>query len=84
MSTAALLNERQTTHGNFEDNARFAQAFRALCRQSEHWAYMQPEHREAMDQIAGKFSRILSGQSAFLGHWEDVAGYAELAKKACP
>ncbi len=32
-----------------------------------------------MDHIAGKLSRILSGQPGFDDHWRDIAGYATLA-----
>ena len=34
--------------------------------------------------IALKLSRILSGQSNFKDHWDDIAGYAKLASEACP
>lgn len=81
--TDALLTERGTTHGRFADNARYAQLLRALWRSSAHWQAMPDEHREALDHIAGKLSRILSGQSTFVDHWVDVAGYATLAKDAC-
>ena len=82
--TDALLEERGATHGQFIDNAYFAQTLRALFRESPHWRTMPLEHREALDQMAGKFSRILSGQSRFHDHWRDVQGYAELALRACP
>ena len=83
MQTETLLQERGTTHGSFESNAYFGQQLRALFRESPHWHKMPPEHREALDLIACKVSRILSGQSTFGDHWADVAGYAKLAEKAC-
>jgi hypothetical protein len=83
MSTAALLNERGTTHGSFADNARYAQHLRAFWRTSPSWESMPLEHREALDQFAGKLSRILSGQSMFRDHFLDVAGYASLAAEVC-
>jgi hypothetical protein len=83
VNTTALLQERGQTHGNFCDNARYAQQLRALWRTSPQWDAMPAEHQEALDQMAGKFSRILSGQSTFFDHWADVAGYAKLAEKAC-
>jgi len=83
MSTTALLTERQTTHGDFSDNAKHGQALREYYRTSPNWAGMNPVHREALDQIAGKLSRILSGQATHDDHWKDVAGYATLALQAC-
>jgi hypothetical protein len=82
LTTTALIQERGTTHGRFVDNARFAQALRAIWRQSPHWDVMPEEHREALDHMAGKLSRILSGQSRHEDHWADIGGYAELARKA--
>jgi hypothetical protein len=81
--TTELLTERGTTHGSFTDNARNGQMLRDAFRSSPKWASMPLEHREALDHIAGKLSRILSGQSNFADHWADIAGYATLAKDAC-
>lgn len=83
MSTEALLTERQVTHGSFEDNAFNGQYLREFFRRSPHWQTMPLVHREALDMLACKLSRILSGQSTFGDHWADIAGYAELARKAC-
>ena len=83
MSTEALLTERGTTHGSFECNAIYAQELRGLFRSSPQWITMPPVQREALDNIATKVSRILSGQGDFLGHWEDIQGYSALAMKAC-
>jgi hypothetical protein len=80
--TESLLADRQTTHGDFESNARISQALKAVI----HY-YTQKDvvevHRESLDMIALKISRILSGQSDFAEHWDDIAGYAKLAAKAC-
>lgn len=83
MSTEALLDTRGTTHGSFHSNAHYGQALRALWRTSPAWDLMPAEHREALDHIAGKLSRILSGQSMHKDHFADIAGYSELAMKVC-
>jgi hypothetical protein len=83
VSTTAILNERATTHGSFADNARNGQAMRDLFRANPSWAGMHPIHKEALDMIACKVSRILSGQAEFLDHWYDVIGYATLARNTC-
>lgn len=83
-STTALLSERGQTHGSFASNAHYGQQLRQLYRTSRHWEWMPPEHREALDMMATKISRILSGQSTFRDHWSDLAGYAKLAEDACP
>jgi hypothetical protein len=77
----ALLDERSKTHGSFEDNARVAQNLRAFWRGEIAWDSMTLQQREALDMIALKISRILSGQAGHADHWDDIAGYALLALK---
>lgn len=83
MTTAALLETRRTTHGDFSLNAIYGQDLRSLFRSSSGWSSIPPIQREALDMIACKLSRILSGQATFDDHWKDIAGYAALAEKAC-
>lgn len=83
MQTSELLDTRGTTHGNFEMNALVGQRLRELFRECATWQAMPEVPREALDMIACKVSRILSGQANFEDHWADIAGYAELARKAC-
>jgi hypothetical protein len=83
MNTTDLLTERHATHGSFASNAHYGQTLRALFRTSPGWERMPDEHREALDMVACKLSRILSGNSMEQDHWADLAGYSELARKAC-
>lgn len=79
MTTDALLTERGTTHGKFEDNARYGQMLRSQFRQSKGWENATHVQREALDMIACKLARIMSGQPDFEDHWRDLSGYATLA-----
>jgi hypothetical protein len=72
------LEQRERTHGDFANNAHIAQHLREFWRQHPGWRSLTLMQREALDQMAGKFSRILSGDSSFLDHWYDIAGYAIL------
>jgi hypothetical protein len=83
MNSEQVLSERGMTHGKFSDNARNGQALRDLFRQSPHWADMDPVCREALDMMACKISRILSGQATFADHWLDIEGYSALARRVC-
>ena len=81
-----LLVERQKTHGSFTQNAEISQELKFLIRAyvgTEQWAKMSRVHREALDMIALKLSRILSGQANFKDHWADLSGYSLLAMEAC-
>ncbi len=77
-----LLEERESTHGKFSDNAGFSQAMKLLCRQYGA-RDLCPEQREALDMIAAKIGRILAGRAKHKDHWIDVAGYALLGAEAC-
>ena len=79
----ALITERQSTHGDFRSNARISQLIKSVFRATEHWQHLDDTEKEAMDMIALKFSRILSGKSLERQHWEDVEGYAHLVVKEC-
>ncbi len=78
----ALLVEREKTHGSFQRNADISQAFKNVFKTYDYLT-MSAVHREALDMIALKLSRILSGQAGFKDHWDDIAGYAKLASEAC-
>ena len=42
---------------------------------------IDPVHREALDMIASKIARILSGDATHVDHWVDIGGYAELGAR---
>jgi hypothetical protein len=73
-----VLAERGRTHGDWSDNARLAQQMKELFRQEKGWLKLSACQREALDMIAGKISRVLSGDCDHVDHWRDVAGYAQL------
>jgi hypothetical protein len=78
-ATEALLHERRQTHGSFRQNAAAAQALRAAFREAPGWPLLDDRQREALDCIALKIGRILSGQSNYVEHWDDICGYCRLA-----
>lgn len=85
-----LLQEREKTHGSFYANAEIAQQLKALFREHGYGqdnmqadSRVKAVYREALDMIALKLSRILSGQANFKDHWDDIAGYAKLGSEAC-
>jgi hypothetical protein len=77
-----LLVEREKTHGSFTLNANISQNIKEAFRWGDVKG-MRPAHREALDMIALKISRIASGQANFKDHWDDIAGYAKLGAEAC-
>lgn len=81
-----LLQEREKTHGSFQSNANISQAIKQIYRGASY-GYANKlgnmAHNEALDMIALKLSRILSGQANFKDHWRDLSGYSLLAMEAC-
>ena len=73
-----LLAERGRTHGAWSDNARLAQAMKELFRNEKGWMKLSACQREALDMIAHKISRVLSGDCDHGDHWRDIGGYAAL------
>lgn len=74
-----LLNEREKTHGDFEDVSRVAQDFKTII-----WAMQETHglpwlHKEALEMICTKIARIVCGDHNEIDHWQDVVGYAQLA-----
>ena len=70
-----ILEERQTTHGHFADNAQVSQALKEIMRDTTRYT---PIQAEAIDMICLKLSRIASNPDV-KDHWDDIAGYATLA-----
>ena len=78
-----LLVERGKTHGDFANNAAISQALKRIIHDTAILRNFSNVQREALDMIALKLSRILSGQANFKDHWDDIAGYAKLVSEAC-
>lgn len=74
----SIVQEREKTHGPFSSGAQCAQQIKAALHQGAGYARLSAVHREALDMIATKLSRIVTGNADELDHWQDVSGYAEL------
>lgn len=81
MDRDPLLEERGKTHGNFGHNAQVSQGLKTVVRDKA--SPLSDIHKECLDLIFTKISRISSGKADFPDHWDDIAGYAKLASEAC-
>jgi hypothetical protein len=72
-----LLNTRQTTHGPYAQTAKISQELKAAMH-ANGWDSLNHLQCEALELIATKIARILSGNPNTAEHWKDIAGYAEL------
>jgi hypothetical protein len=74
---------RDDQHGGMELVGDVSQYLKGVMRSSgRNWHRLRPGHQEALDMIAHKIARILSGADPHdPQHWEDVAGYAQAAMR---
>lgn len=79
-SPKELTDERKATHGDWKQQSRCANELKGVMRGIGNWNDLWPAQQEALDMIATKMSRILSGNPNEPDHWDDIAGYAYLGK----
>jgi len=66
-------------YGPFIDNAEVAQAIKKTLRRGRAWDHMHHDEREALDLIALKMSRVVTGNDPhYIDNWDDIQGYAKI------
>lgn len=81
MSTQALLTSRESSHGDYPSKAEYIQKLKSLSRTQSGWSKLTPSQRESLDNIFQKIGRVLTGDSNFKDHWDDISGYAMLCSE---
>jgi len=76
-----ILQQREGTHGLYSEVCSVSQGIKMTMQIGVNWKDLKAEQRESLEMIANKIGRILSGNSDFLDHWQDIAGYASLIVK---
>lgn len=83
--TQKILDQRGPVYGPFANNALVAQGLKAAMQPSypeglpaRRYDTMPVDCREALDLIALKMSRIVTGDPEYLDNWLDISGYATL------
>jgi hypothetical protein len=79
-----ILAERKQTHGRFEDVAYLTEALARTFGLHDPTLF-EDEYRSASSMkkkaiymLFSKLARIRCGDSDFLDHWDDLAGYPKL------
>lgn len=76
------IPNRDQQHGGMEAVGAVAQLIKDAMRDGRNWERLSCGHREALDMLAHKIGRVLSGADPHdRQHWEDVAGYAQAAMR---
>lgn len=83
MTINETLAERGQTHGNYPEQAKTAQALKAIMRSTPNWSTLPDPLKESLELIATKISRSLHGNPLYDDVWRDISGYATLAERLC-
>ena len=81
MEVNDILKKRGSRYGGLIDNAKVSQSLKSIFRLSKNWNNLPEDMQEALDNIALKTGRILTGDFNYDDNWKDIAGYAELVNK---
>jgi hypothetical protein len=78
----SVLTARGENYGDFSDNAQYAQHIKDVMRSTVSWESGEIPYyiQEALDLIASKISRMLSGNPLYVDNWIDIQGYAKLVE----
>lgn len=77
---AKTLAERGSRYGGFIEQASVACAIKCAMMASRNYGNLAPDQWEALDMIAVKVARILTGDPDYADNWHDIAGYAKLVE----
>jgi hypothetical protein len=79
-SMDALLQKREDQYGSFMFSANIAIRLKGVMHNAiaQKDLHLAPDQMLALDMIAVKISRILSGNPSHKDSWLDIAGYAKL------
>jgi len=83
MSVEKTLAERGKRYGDFADHAKIAQNIKRGM-QCSGYDDLPDMHRQALEVIADKIARILSGDPNYADNWHDIQGYAKLVEDRLP
>lgn len=74
---------RGSTHGDYMAMSALIQATKDLWRGSSNWGRLHSGQKEALELIATKVGRILTGDPEYKDHWDDGAGYFTKGGECC-
>ena len=75
-----VLDTRASTYGSFMQSANVAIRLKSVMHNTiaKEDLHLMPDQMLALDMIAVKISRILTGNAGHRDSWLDIAGYAKL------
>lgn len=93
-SVAATLVQRGSRYGDFSDHAEVCQDLKEVMISAETkaadgrvifgWSKLSNVQKQALEVIADKIARILTGDPNYDDNWHDIQGYAKLVEDRLP
>lgn len=80
MDINKTLEERGARYGSFQVHSAICQNIKAAMRVG-NWDTLLPAQKQALEVIADKIARILSGDPMYGDNWHDIQGYARLVEE---
>lgn len=74
------LAERGSRYGSFAEQAGVTGNIKRAMATGRNWATLADDQKEALEMIALKAARILTGDPDFADSWHDIGGYAKLVE----
>jgi len=78
MEVKDILEQRQETHGDFGQGAKFTQEYKREMRSISTYCQLTYSQKEAADMIIHKLARVMVGDFKWLDSWYDIIGYSQL------
>jgi hypothetical protein len=76
------IPNRDEQHGGMEAVGGVSQSLKIAIHAGKNWFLLTPGEQEALDMIAHKTARVLSGNDPHdPEHWTDIAGFAQAAMR---
>ena len=75
-----ILKQRENIYGDFTRQAQICQGIKRVLqdRTLGHYQHLLDFKKQALDDIANKLSRIVTGDPNYADNWLDIQGYAKL------
>ena len=88
-SVEATLAQRGSRYGDFTDHAQVCQNLKHVYLQTSKmpgrgWDHLTVVQKQALEVIADKIARILTGDPNYDDNWHDIQGYAKLVEDRLP
>ncbi len=81
-SITAVLTQRGSRYGSFDDNARIAQELKVAMRSGASWGALSDAQKEGLEMVQHKIARMVNGDPTYMDNVIDILGYTTLFKNS--